>query len=82
MTEEEVILTNTFLNSKKGKSVEQPMKKTSFKKKSVSWKNDLAVEYNYCPNSVITLNNPYLEDKKVNLHKERSDSLVGKSQKK
>lgn len=82
MGEEEIILTNTYLNSKKRNILaENQRKKPLSKKGNISWKNDLIIEHSYCPNSIIAVNNPYLQSKKVNnTHpvRDRSDSAASK----
>lgn len=84
MMDDEIILTNTYLNSRKKvpttNQSSNSRKKLDSKKVNVSWKNDLVVEHCYCPNSIINVqvNN---QPKKIP-PKERSESVGNKEDKK
>lgn len=82
MMDDEIILTNTYLNSRKKIATTNQSsnnrKKSDFKKINVSWKPDLAIEHVYCPNSII---NVQVNQPKKMPPKERSESVGNKEEK-
>lgn len=56
MSDEEIIITNTYLNSKNKFLVAHNPNNHAVRNKNksnVSWKKDMIIEHVYCPNSVI-----------------------------